>query len=106
MLNLLLVNGNDVYWISTVLAIVVLFFLLILFFRYVPLGLWVTSYFSGTKVTIGNLVGMRLRRVVPTRIVNPLIKATKAGLDLDTNELEAHYLAGGNVNVVVDALIA
>lgn len=106
MLNLLLVNGNDVYWISTVLAIVVLFFLLILFFRYVPLGLWVTSYFSGAKVTIGNLVGMRLRRVAPTRIVNPLIKATKAGLDLDTNELEAHYLAGGNVNMVVDALIA
>lgn len=106
MLNLLLVNGNDVYWISTVLAIVVLFFLLILFFRYVPLGLWVTSYFSGAKVTIGNLVGMRLRRVVPSRIVNPLIKATKAGLDLDTNELEAHYLAGGNVNMVVDALIA
>lgn len=106
MLNLLLVNNSEFYWIGTTFAIIVLFFILILFFRYVPLGLWVTSYFSGAKVTIGNLVGMRLRRVIPTRIVNPLIKATKAGLELDTNELEAHYLAGGNVNMVVDALIA
>ena len=71
-----------------------------------PVGLWVTAYFSGTKVTMGHLVGMRLRRVTPSRIVDPLIKATKAGLDLDTNELEAHLLAGGNVNLVIDALIA
>lgn len=49
---------------------------------------------------------MRLRRVVPSRIINPLIKATKAGIDIDVNTLEAHYLAGGNVNMVVDALIA
>lgn len=63
-------------------------------------------YFSGVKVKISTLVGMRLRRVVPSRIINPLIKATKAGIDIDVNTLEAHYLAGGNVNMVVDALIA
>ena len=69
------------------------------------MGLWITL-FSGIKIKISTLIGMRLRRVAPSRIVNPLIKATKAGLDIDINELEAHYLAGGNVNIVVDALIA
>lgn len=78
----------------------------IFFFRFVPIGLWITAFFSGAKVSIGNLVGMRLRRVAPSEIVQPLIKATKAGLNLTTNELEAHHLAGGNVNLVVDALIA
>lgn len=71
-----------------------------------PIGLWVTAYFSGVKVSIGTLIGMRLRRVNPSHIIQPLIKATKAGLILSTNELEAHYLAGGNVNRVIDALIA
>ena len=56
--------------------------------------------------SIGTLVGMRLRRVVPSKIVNPLIKATKAGISLPINKLEAHYLAGGNVDRVVNALIA
>ncbi len=55
---------------------------------------------------IVGLVGMRLRRVPPSRIVHPLIKATKAGLELTTNQLEAHFLAGGNVDRVVNALIA
>ena len=77
-----------------------------MFFRFVPVGLWITAYFSGVKVGIGNLVGMRLRRVVPSYIITPLIKATKAGLKISTDELEAHYLAGGNINLVVDALIA
>ena len=58
------------------------------------------------KVSIFNLVGMRLRRVVPSKIVIPLIKATKAGLNVNVNQLEAHYLAGGNIDSVVDALIA
>ncbi|MEG0579880.1 MAG: flotillin-like protein FloA, partial [Niameybacter sp.] len=57
-------------------------------------------------VSIFNLIGMRLRRVVPNRIVLPLIKSTKAGVGLNVNQLEAHYLAGGNVDRVVDALIA
>ena len=92
--------------ISIGIIIVILIILISLFFRFVPVGLWVTAYFSGAKVSIGNLVGMRLRRVQPSEIVRQLIKATKAGLTLDTNQLEAHHLAGGNVNLVVDALIA
>ncbi len=85
---------------------VIIIILLILFFTFIPIGLWVTAFFSGVKIPMATLIGMRLRRVAPTRIVNPMIKATKAGLDLDIDELEAHYLAGGNVNTLVDALIA
>ncbi len=61
---------------------------------------------AGVRIGIFTLIGMRLRRVVPARIVNPLVKATKAGLDLSVDKLEAHYLAGGNVDRVVNALIA
>ncbi|MFZ2453194.1 MAG: flotillin-like FloA family protein, partial [Trichococcus flocculiformis] len=90
------------------LIFIALFVVLVLslFFRFVPVGLWITAYFSGVKVKISNLVGMRLRRVVPSMIVQPMIKATKAGLIIDINELEAHHLAGGDVNMVIDALIA
>ena len=73
---------------------------------FIPLGLWITAYFSGVKIGIFTLVGMRFRRVQPNRIVNPLIKTTKAGMNLNIDELEAHYLAGGDVNKVADALIA
>lgn len=90
-----------------VLALVILVVLgVILFLNFVPLGLWITAFFSGVSIKITTLVGMRLRRVRPRRIVNPMIKATKAGLDLRIENLEAHYLAGGNVNTLVDALIA
>lgn len=84
----------------------VILILLMLFFTFVPVGLWVTAFFSGVRVSISTLIGMRLRRVVPSRIVNPMIKATKAGLNINIDELEAHYLAGGNINTLVDALIA
>ncbi len=77
-----------------------------LFFSFVPIGLWISALAAGVKVGLMNLVGMRIRRVIPARIVNPLIKATKAGLDVNTNQLESHYLAGGNVDRVVNALIA
>lgn len=87
------------------LAILIII-LLIVFFTFVPVGLWITAFFSGVRVKISTLIGMRLRRVVPSKIVNPMIKATKGGLDLNIDELEAHYLAGGNVNTLVDALIA
>ncbi len=80
--------------------------LLGLIFSFIPVGLWITAFFSGVRVGIFTLIGMRFRRVAPSRIVNPLIKATKAGLNLDIDKLEAHFLAGGNVNSVVDALIA
>ncbi|MGF3075607.1 flotillin-like protein FloA [Facklamia sp. P12955] len=90
----------------TVVIIILLIFLISVFLRFVPIGLWVTAYFSGAKVSIGDLIGMRLRRVKPAYIVNPLIKATKAGVPITTDQLEAHFLAGGDVNQVVDALIA
>ncbi len=77
-----------------------------LFLFLVPVGLWITAIFSGVKVGIGTLIGMRLRKVNPSEIVRPLISATKAGLDLDVGQMEAHSLAGGNVGRVVTALIS
>lgn len=73
---------------------------------FIPVGLWISAFAADVKIGIFTLVGMRLRRVVPSRVVNPLIKATKAGLKLTIDKLEAHYLAGGNVDRVVNALIA
>ena len=84
----------------------IILLLIVSFFRFIPLGLWITAIFSGVKISILTLVGMNIRRVRPSNIVNPMIKATKAGLDLTIDKLEAHYLAGGDVNMVVNALIA
>lgn len=80
--------------------------LVVLFFVFVPVGLWISSLASNVKISIFTLIGMKLRRVKPAEIVLPLIKARKAGLDLSANQLEAHFLAGGNVDNVVNALIA
>ncbi|MGN0351851.1 MAG: flotillin-like protein FloA [Roseburia sp.] len=80
--------------------------LVVLFFIFVPVGLWISAVAAGAKVGIFNLIGMRLRRVSPAKIVFPLIKATKAGIDVKVNQLEAHHLAGGNVDNVVNAMIA
>ena len=77
-----------------------------LFLHFVPLGLWVSALAAGVNVSIMTLIGMRLRRVSPSQIVLPLVKANKAGLDVTVDQLEAHYLAGGDVDRVVDALIA
>lgn len=92
--------------IGLIIIAVLIILVLSLFFRFVPVGLWITAYFSGVKLRISDLIGMRLRRVAPSMIVQPMIKATKAGLDIDISELEAHYLAGGDINQVIDALIA
>jgi uncharacterized protein YqfA (UPF0365 family) len=73
---------------------------------FVPVGLWITALFSGVRVGIGTLIGMRLRKVNPGEIVRPLISATKADIDLDIGQMEAHVLAGGRVGGVVDALIS
>jgi uncharacterized protein YqfA (UPF0365 family) len=78
----------------------------ILFFYFIPVGLWISAYFSGVAVNLLTLVGMRLRKVNPTAVIRPLISATKAGLNLEIDKLEAHYLAGGNVQQVVNALIS
>jgi uncharacterized protein YqfA (UPF0365 family) len=75
-------------------------------FSFIPVRLWIEAWFSGVRIGMGTLVGMRLRKVSPPAIVRPLIAATKAGLDLNVNELEAHYLAGGNVGRVTQALIS
>ncbi len=83
---------------------IVLFFLVL--FTFIPVGLWIAAISAGVRVSLISLVAMRLRRVPPARIINPLIKAEKAGLDVEQNQLEAHFLAGGNVDRVVDALIA
>lgn len=86
-------------------AIVVIVALILLFY-FVPVGLWIAARFSGAPVGLFGLVAMRLRRVNPAAVVNPLINATKAGLQLTTNQLESHYLAGGNVAAVINALIS
>lgn len=90
----------------SILPIVLVVIFLIVLFSMVPVGLWITAFFSGVRIKISTLIGMNLRRVSPRRIVIPMIKATKAGLNLQIENLEAHYLAGGNVNTLVDALIA
>ena len=88
-----------------ILIVLILVFLMVLF-SFVPVGLWISALAANVHVGLFNLVGMRLRRVPPNKIVLPLIKANKAGMKMDTSQLEAHYLAGGNVDRVVDALIA
>ena len=91
----------------SILIIVGIIFFLIIFTYFVPIGLFITAYFSGVKLKIfKDLVGMRLRKVSPAIIVRNLIAATKAGITLDASALEAHYLAGGNVTTVVNALIS
>ena len=87
-------------------VIIIVIFIVSLFLHFVPIGLWISARAAGVNVGIFNLVGMRLRRVIPSKIVLPLVKANKAGLDVNANQLEAHYLAGGDVDRVVDALIA
>jgi uncharacterized protein YqfA (UPF0365 family) len=90
------------FLVMAALAVIVL----AVFFSFFPVMLWISALASGVRVGIFTLVAMRLRRVIPSRIVNPQIKATKAGLGLSINHLESHYLAGGNVDRVVNALIA
>ena len=72
----------------------------------VPVRLYIEAFSAGVHVGFGNLIGMRLRKVIPSGVVRPLITATTAGIDLDINQLEAHYLAGGDVHRVVGALIS
>ncbi|WP_404428756.1 flotillin-like protein FloA [Sutcliffiella horikoshii] len=94
--------GTLIILLAVVLGIIFLSVLL----TFVPVMLWISALAAGVRVSIFTLVGMRLRRVIPSRVINPLIKAHKAGLAVSTNQLESHYLAGGNVDRVVNALIA
>ncbi|GEN86374.1 flotillin-like protein FloA [Oceanobacillus sp. FSL W8-0428] len=88
------------------IIIAVIVIALAILFTFVPVALWISALAAGVKISIFTLIGMRLRRVVPNRVINPLIKAHKAGLEVKINQLESHYLAGGNVDRVVNALIA
>ena len=92
--------------IALMVIVVAVIILLVLFFTFFPLGLWISAAASGVRISIFSLVGMRFRRINPSKIVLPMIKATKAGLKVNMNELEAHLLAGGSVDRVVDSLIA
>ena len=91
-------------WIVLIIALVVIG--ISIFLSFVPLGLWISALASGVHISIPTLVGMKIRRVRPKRLVDPLIKARKAGLDVTINQLETHLLAGGNVDRVINALIA
>lgn len=94
---------------SSMMMIVTLFGAIILFFTFlyfVPVNLWITAVFSNVRVGLAELVFMRIRKVPPSLVVNSLITATKAGLTVTSNELETHYLAGGNVPSVIKALIS
>ncbi|ATW25337.1 flotillin-like protein FloA [Candidatus Formimonas warabiya] len=91
---------------SGLILFVLILIAVVIIFSFIPVGLWISALAAGVKVGIIDLIGMRLRRVAPSKIVNPQIKAEKAGLDVSIGKLEAHYLAGGNVDRVVNALIA
>ncbi len=97
---------EDLVFGTTTLILVGIAVLVVLLFWAVPIRLWVEAISAGTRVGIGYLIGMRLRKVNPPAVVRPLIWATKAGLDIQVGDLEAHYLAGGQVDRVVRALIS
>ncbi len=90
---------------TPLLLVAVAIFVIALFWA-VPVRLWIEAVFAGVTVGLGDLIGMRLRKVNPAGVIRPLIAATKAGLSLTTKQLEAHYLAGGHVDRVVKALIS
>ncbi|MDE1170644.1 MAG: flotillin-like protein FloA [Verrucomicrobium sp.] len=87
--------------IAAIVAALVVAFVLVNF-----LGIWIRAWISGASVSFGNLIGMRLRRISPSLVVNQRITAVRSGLDISTAQLETHYLAGGNIEAVVRALIA
>ncbi|MGI6361399.1 MAG: flotillin-like protein FloA [Bacillota bacterium] len=91
---------------SFLVTAIIIIVIIIIVLSFIPVGLWISALAAGVKVGIIDLIGMRLRRVSPAQIVIPLIKADKAGLNLKVSQLEAHFLAGGNVDRVVNALIA
>ncbi len=98
---------NDLFGLAPFLIIMIILIGVILLLYFVPVRLWITAIFSGVHLKLfRDLVGMRLRRVPPDRIVKPLITAHKAGIPAETPKLEAHFLAGGNVQQVINALIS
>ena len=98
---------DDLFASFSVLFIILAVLGVIVLFYFVPVRLWITAIFSGVRLKLfQDLVGMRLRQVPPAVIVRSLITAHKAGVAIDTSQLEAHYLAGGHVQQVINALIS
>ena len=91
---------------STILIVIAIVVLVILFFWMVPLRLWFIAILNGVHISLIQLILMRWRRVPPDKIVNSMITASKAGIPLGRDQLEAHYLAGGHISAVVNALIS
>jgi uncharacterized protein YqfA (UPF0365 family) len=89
-----------------VLAVAAVIIVIVVFSVVIPIPLWIAAIFSGVKISLFSLVGMRLRRVPPQVILSAMIQSKKAGLDISSNDLEAHYLAGGDVFRVIFALVA
>jgi uncharacterized protein YqfA (UPF0365 family) len=100
----MIVSEIGVLGIVVLLLVVVAALMLLLYL--VPIPLWIAAWASGAYVGLLTLIGMRLRRVPPSTVVTARISAAKAGLDISINDLEAHYLAGGNVVNVVNAMIS
>lgn len=94
----------DLASLITILVLVVVGILVLTYF--VPINLWITAIFSGVRVSLFDLIFMRIRKVPPRIIVESLITSTKAGLNLTSSDLETHYLAGGHVPSVIKALIS
>ena len=90
---------------ESMILIVAIILAVLVFLRFIPLNLWISALASGVHVPIFTLMGMRIRRVPPAKIVGPLIKAEKAGLNMQISKMEAHFLAGGNLDRVITALI-
>lgn len=89
-----------------IVIVIAAIILLFIFLYFVPLNLWITAIFSGVRISLLELVFMRIRKVPPGLVVNSMITATKAGLHITSSELETHYLAGGHVPSVIKALIS
>ena len=83
-----------------------IFVLLVIILYYIPIGLWFSALVSGVRISLLQLFLMRFRKVPPSVIVRALIEGTKAGIKLDRDNLEAHFLAGGKVDMVVHALVS
>jgi uncharacterized protein YqfA (UPF0365 family) len=98
--------GSEIGVLGIFVLLLVVVGALILLLYLVPLPLWIAAWASGAYVGLFTLIGMRLRRVPPSTVVTARISAVKAGLDISINDLEAHYLAGGNVVKVVNAMIS
>jgi len=96
----------DAFSVTLLIIILLAVLLVIVFLRYVPIGLWIRALSSGVKIKISTLVGMRLRRISPHRLVDALIMVRKAGLNITVDQLEKHFLAGGNIERVAKAMIS